>query len=329
VLRTAVRERAAGAAAGLALATVALFAATGTVAHADAPTLRVTNLGQSSAPVEVGQPALEIAAMGTCASPFTLANESACPAGAWPPLGRQWGSIEDVAGGDTLRFEFSSPVSVVKVGSTSNYTPGLHDPDGRAIPNYDVVSESAAVSTSDPAVWVTTLPPLDYRAISTAGYTFSVAAQDGSGYHDYPFGIRSPRYANELTQCGTAYFSTGVSQYLCLDRAVKGPRSQGARITSATYNGHVLTLTGEVPAAGSLRVGVPTICGKRAGGACHRRTWVVGRAAHRGRVVIRKALSLRLGRGRPMIMQIRFGTSADDLSFSTSRVKVHITSGIR
>jgi hypothetical protein len=196
---------------GLAVLLVAMTA----VARADGPILTVTNLGQSSAPVEVAQPPIEIAATAGCAHPFTLANEAACPAGTWPPLGRQWGSIEDVAGGDTLRFEFSAPVAAVTVGSTSNYEPGLHDPDGNSIGNYDVVPESAATAASEPAVWVTTLPPLDARAISTTGYTFSVVAQDGSGYHDYPFGISSPRYANELTKCGRAFYSTGWEQSMC------------------------------------------------------------------------------------------------------------------
>lgn len=193
-------------------------------ARADGPTLRVTNLGQSSAPVEVGQPPFDVAATGSCAHPFTLANESGCPAGTWPALGTQWGAIEDVAGGDTLRLEFSSAVASVLVGSTSNYQPGLNDPDGTAISNYDVVPESAATATVDPAVWLTTLPPLDARAISSHGYTFSVVAQDGSGYHDYPFGIRSPRYANELTKCGIAYYSTGWQQTLCLDEAISPGR---------------------------------------------------------------------------------------------------------
>ena len=41
----------------------------------------------------------------------------------------------------------------VVVASTSNYVPGLHDPDGRSLSNYDVISESAATSTADPAIW--------------------------------------------------------------------------------------------------------------------------------------------------------------------------------
>jgi hypothetical protein len=182
----------------------------------------VTNVGQPSAPIEVAQPPIDIAPTASCASPFTLANEGACPAGTWPALGRAWGQIEDVAGGDTLRFEFSAPVSTVRVASTSNYERGLTDPDGKSIGNYDVMPDSAAAATGDPGVWTATLPPLDARAISSQGYTFSVVAQDGAGYHDYPFGIRAPRYANEAAKCGAAYYSTGWQQSLCLGLE-KGP----------------------------------------------------------------------------------------------------------
>ena len=51
-------------------------------------------------------------------------NEGPPPRVPWPPLGQAWGQIEDVAGGDALRFEFSTPVSSVAVSSTSNYEPG-------------------------------------------------------------------------------------------------------------------------------------------------------------------------------------------------------------
>jgi hypothetical protein len=204
---------------GLAACTMSLWAALVATADAAGAVMRVTDLGQVSAPVEVGQPPIEIGPTAGCAHPFTLANEAACPAGTWPALGAAWGPIEDVAGGDTLRFEFSSPVSSVLIGSTSNYQPGLTDPDGRSIGNYDVVAESAATATSDPAVWLAALPPLDARAISSQGYTFSVVAQEGPAYFDYPFGIRSPRYANETTKCGLAYYSTGWQQSLCLGNA--------------------------------------------------------------------------------------------------------------
>lgn len=188
-------------------------------ARAAGPMLSVTNLGHAAAPVVVGQPPLAIAPAGECAHPFTLAGEAACPPGTWPPLGAPswapggWAPTEDVAGGDTLQLAFSGPMTSVVVGSTSNYGPGLQDPEGRAIANYEVVPESPATATADPAVWQVALPPLDYRAIG--GYTFSVVGQDGSGFHDYPLEIRSPRYADELARCGTAYYSTGVQQYLC------------------------------------------------------------------------------------------------------------------
>jgi hypothetical protein len=198
---------------------VLLLATSATAALAGGPSLTVTNLGQAGAPVEVGQAPIVLASTNGCAQPFTLANESACPPGAWPPLGQQWGPIENVAGGDTLRLAFGAAVSSVSVASTSNYPPGLADPDGKPIANYDVLAESPAAPTSDPAVWLATLPPLDARAISTNGYTFSVVAQDEGGHHGYPFGIRAPRYANEATQCGRAFFSTGWEQYLCFSNS--------------------------------------------------------------------------------------------------------------
>jgi hypothetical protein len=208
--------------AGIACA-LAFLVAIAPLARAEGPTLTVTDLGQESAPVGVGQPPLPVSSTASCAHAFTLANEGACPPGTWPPLGRSsfdpggWGPSEHVAGGDTLRLAFSTPVLSVAVGSTSNYEPGLHDPDGGAIPNFDVIPESPATATVDPAVWLVTLPPLDVRAIG--GYTFSVVGEDESGFHDYPLEIRSPRWADELTLCGTAYYSTGFSQSLCPSNA--------------------------------------------------------------------------------------------------------------
>jgi hypothetical protein len=187
-------------------------------AAAAGPSLRITNLGQATAPVVVAQPPVEVAATNGCAHPFTLANQGACPPGTWPALGVQWGPIVDIAGGDSLRLEFGAPVHSVTVGATSNYEPGLHDPDGRAISNFDVIAEAAAAATADPAVWEMTLPPLDVRAISSHGYTFSVAAADGTGSHGYPLGIRAPRYEDELSRCGQAWYSTGLGQYLCLSQ---------------------------------------------------------------------------------------------------------------
>jgi hypothetical protein len=312
---------------GVALSLVAVIAllATTTTARADGPSLRVTNLGQASAPVEVGQPPLEIASKAACAYPFTIANEGACAAGTWPPLGQRWGLIEDVAGGDTLRLEFSSPVTEVKVASTSNYEPGLKDPDGKPISNYDVMPESNAAPTSDPAVWLITLPALDARAISSSGFTFSVVVEDGSGYHDYPFGIRSPRYANELTECGIAYYSTGWQQYLCLG---KGPPPGGIarrlKVSQLAYDGHVVTIRVVVPGPGRLRVGIPTTCGNRNGAACHRRVWVSRRAKRRGTLVIRKLLSLRMTAGDRIAVPMRF-QSNEGVSVRTSKVKAHLT----
>jgi hypothetical protein len=215
-MRSRMSRRGAGLLAG---ALVVMFAHAGGAA-ANGPSLTVTNLGQPTAPVEVGQAPIGIAAAGSCASPFTLANQAACPAGTWPPLGQPWGQILNVAGGDGLRLEFSGPVTAVKVGSTSNYEPGLTDPDGNPVANYDVVPETSAVATPDPKVWAVGLPPLDARAISSQGYTFSVVAEDGSGSHDYPFGIRAPRYADEAAKCGRAFFSTGWEQYICASKEI-------------------------------------------------------------------------------------------------------------
>jgi hypothetical protein len=171
-----------------------------------------------------------------------------------------------------------------------------------------------------------TLPPLDYRAISTIGYTFSVVARDGSGYHDYPFGIRSPRYANELTKCGTAYYSTGVSQGLCPGKGVPSPRPEILRISKATYDGRAFTLDVEVPRAGRLLVKVPTTCPKRPGSGCHRKTPIYRRASRRGHLTIRKALSLRLGKRGRITLPVRF-EMADSLIISSLPVEVHRVSG--
>ena len=82
---------------------------------ADTPSLSVVNLGQPSATVIAGQPALTLASSGTCEVPFTLESESACLPGSWPTLGEAWGPTEDVAGGDQLRLTFSSAVSNVTI----------------------------------------------------------------------------------------------------------------------------------------------------------------------------------------------------------------------
>jgi hypothetical protein len=226
--RMGARGRPARAAAALAICALALVAVSAATARADAPTLTVANLGQASAPSEVAQPPLGVGSRGSCPHPFSIARESACPPGTWPPLGRpswmgegdRWSPTEDVAGGDTLQLRFSAPMTGVAVASTSNYVPGLHDPDGKSLSNYDVIPESAASATLDPAVWQVSLPALDYRALG--GYTFSVVGSDGSGIYDYSFEIRSPRFADESTRCGMAYFSTGVQQTLCFQGPFPG-----------------------------------------------------------------------------------------------------------
>jgi hypothetical protein len=293
-------------------------------ARAAGPSLKVTNLGQESAPVEVGQPAIEIAATNGCAHPFTLANESACPPGTWPPLGRQWGLIEDVAGGDTLRFEFSSPVAAVSVGSTSNYEPGLHDPDGKSIPNYDVMPESAAVASGDPAVWQVTLPPLDARAITGQGYTFSVVAQDESGFHGFPFGIRSPRYADESTKCGRAFFSTGWEQGLC-SNGTQFPKGipQIFRVSKATYDGRILILHLEVPEAGELSLGIPVSCHAGRAADCHMKTSISRYVPRQDDLVIRRRLVPRLDARHHLNLSARLEMADGGLMISSLRPKVH------
>jgi hypothetical protein len=316
-----------GRSAGLVLCVLALAAALAPSARADEPALTVTNLGQSTAPVEVGQPPLGVYSRGGCAHPFTIANESACPPGAWPGLGKPswaqgdvWSPTESVAGGDTLLLAFSAPMTAVSVGSTSDYEPGLHDPDGKAIPNYDVVPESPAASTPDPAAWQVTLPALDYRAIS--GYTFSVAGEDGSGFHDYAFEIRSPRYANESTRCGTAYYSTGRQQGLCLKYAIGSPPPQILRVAAAIYDGRVLTLKLDVPGAGTLSLGIPTTCREGRAANCHRKVSVDRRVSRKGRLRIRKPMALRLGASKKMFIAARF-VMPDGLIISTLRTRVH------
>jgi hypothetical protein len=309
--------------AGALICVAAFSAALPVGAGASAPGLRVTNLGQSSAPVEIGQPPIDVVATNSCPSPFTLANESACPPGTWPPLGQPWGAIEDVAGGDTLRLEFSTPVSSVKVGSTSNYEPGLTDPDGKAIANYDVVPESAAAATADPAVWAIALPLLDAQASSTQGYTFSVVAQDESGYHDYPFGIRSPRFANESTKCGRAFYSTGSEQGLCGGGAYF-PKAfpQVLRITKATYDGRVLALHLDVPEAGQILLGVPVACvpGRAS---CRKKTSISRHVPRSDDLVLRRRLSPRLDADHHLNLSVRLEMADGGLIIGSLRPKLH------
>ena len=278
------------------------------LALADAPNLGVVNLGQPSALVIAGQPALTVPSSGACTSPFTLESESACSAGAWPALGGAWGPpTEDVAGGDELQLTFSSAVSSVTFASTSNYPTGLTDPSGQPIANYDVLTPTAATSASA-TIWRVKLPSLDIRALS--GYTFSVVADDTSGYHDYPFMVRSPRYADELTKCGEAYYSTGNSQYLCLSNGAPpgiptGGGQTGAPSTSspaigdqpapiqvgpplgastAIYSHGRLRLEVAVPTSGTLTISIPTR-GR------HRQTSAKRHVAHGGNMSITEKIT--------------------------------------
>jgi hypothetical protein len=315
------------------LGTLAVFLLSLAVpAQADSPTLSVTNLGQPSAPVEVGQPPITISATANCAYPFTLANESACASGIWPQLGRQWGPIEHVAGGDTLRLGFSAPVSSVTTSSTSNYARGLRDPDGNTIPNFDVLPEASAVPTGEQTVWTIALPTLDYRAISTQGYTFSVVAQDDSGHHDYAFGIRSPRFANELEHCGQAVYSTGIEQGMCWGAGIptRGPKNllkpkNGPfEVGSARYDGRVLSLKVSVPTNGKLVIAVPVTCPTASAGQCNRTMKVVRhvRPSEVGQLIISRVLDLRIGRARRLNLQLRLSTPPHELRTTTSTVTV-------
>jgi hypothetical protein len=313
-------------------ALVVLLLASTVPAQADSPSLSITNLGQPSAPVQVGQPPITILATASCAYPFTLTNESACVPGTWPQLGRQWGPIEHVAGGDTLRLELPVAVSSVTASSTSNYERGLHDPDGNAIPNFDVLSEASAVPTGEQGVWTIALPSLDYRAISTHGYTFSVVAQDDSGYHDYAFGIRSPRFTDELEHCGQAVYSTGVEQGMCWGVGVPplGPRTMVKpengpfEVRSARYDGRVLSLKISVPTNGKLVVAVPVTCRFAPAGHCSRTVNVVRhiRLGEVGQLIVSRALDLRIGHARKITIQLRLSTPPHELRTTTSTVPV-------
>lgn len=228
------------------------------------PRLEVTNVGQPSAPVVSGQPPLTITSSGTCGSPFSLSLESACSPSVWPGFGGTWSPVEAAAGGDALQLVFSSPMSSVVVASTSNYAPGLTDPNGQSVSNYDVLGPTPATSTPTPTTWVVTLPAFDLRALS--GYTLSVVARDSSGDHDYAFMVRSPRYANEATRCGTAYYSTGNNQYLCLEDAAPPGRSTAPTssasqlgVSNAGYAQGRLHLKVTVPASGKLTITARTL----------------------------------------------------------------------
>jgi hypothetical protein len=255
-----------------AIAAVATIVALAAASSSAAPSLTVTDLGQPSAPVEVGQAPVEVSPAGSCPTPFTLA--AACPVGSWPALGGPWGPTLDVAGGDVLGLAFPVPVSDVVVASTTNFPPGLVDPSGTAVANRDVMAATPAVATSDPSSWTVALPPLD--RIAMGGLTFSVVASDGAGgSYDYPLAIRTPRYGDESRRCGPAYFSTGDSQYLCLvmqkappplpplmppragpPPSVRPVAASLASVEGATFKRGRLRLNVSVPAAGTLHLTV-------------------------------------------------------------------------
>ena len=238
---------------------VGAFVVIAAPANAAASGVTVSDVGQVSAPVVVGQAPVPGSVSGSCGTPFTL--ESDCPVGSWPALGGSWGATLDVAGGDRLVLTFSAAVSAVSVASTTNYPPGLRNPSGTGVANRDVIAATPAVATADPTVWNVVLPALDVTAMS--GFTFSVVASDGSGTYDFPLTIRSPRYADESTRCGPAYYSTGNGQYLCLNEP-KGhppvvttqPPPTLASLHGATFRHDVLHLELSVPAAGTLRISI-------------------------------------------------------------------------
>jgi hypothetical protein len=198
----------------VAVAVVVIIVSAAGSAVANAAGLTVSDGGQVAVPV-LSPETVGATPTGSCDEPFTL--ESNCPVGSWPTLGGEWGSVLPVAGGDTLALQFETAASAVTVASTSNYIPGLTDPSGDPVANYDVLPAIGASATDNPAIWQVALPQLDVRAMS--GYTFSVVAVQEEVSHDFAFTIRAPRYENEAHPCGTEYLSTNLTQFLCDENA--------------------------------------------------------------------------------------------------------------
>ena len=99
---------------------------------------QVTNLGQARRRSKWPSRRSTVVAAASCAYPFTIANESACP----PGPGRRWSvelgaPIEDVAGGDTLRFEFSRRMAGERRLDVQ-LRAGPARPGRQRDPNYDV-----------------------------------------------------------------------------------------------------------------------------------------------------------------------------------------------
>ncbi len=257
--------------------------------RAETPRLSVVDLGQPLVPVISGQPPVSANVEGTCAEPFSL--EANCPSGSWPGLGSDWGSAVAVAGGDSLALDFTSSMVAVRVASTSNYVPGESTPSGQSVENYDVLASVAATPTPESNIWRVTLPQLDIRA--TGGYTFSVVGSDTAGHHDYALTIRSPRYEDETRQCGMAYYSTELSQYLCAADSVPPgtPLHGGHNVRSQTVDAHRslkvssvatfahahLRLMFTVPMSGTMRIKL--IISKRVERTIVRQVQAAGRVA--------------------------------------------------
>jgi hypothetical protein len=243
----------------LILALLLLYVSLPALANGEASTVTISDLGQASEPVEVGQAPLAVQSSGACPRPFTLKPEASCPSGTWPALGGDWSPFENVAGGDRLRLAFSIPVSDVTVASTSDWPPGEHTPSGEPMHNFDVLPPTAAKTAPEPGAWIIRLPPLSLQAIG--GFTFSVVATDAGSNYDYHLSIKTPRYANEATQCGVRYYSTGVSDAICdrySEQPGTPPRHRGLHIVAATLRGSNLRLNVRTPSAGTVIVGIPT-----------------------------------------------------------------------
>ena len=314
-------------------AVFALCLAAASTALAQPASVAVADLGQPSAPVIVGQPPISALPMGACAATFTISSQSACPTGAWPALGSAWGSLVHVGGGDTLRLTFSEAVSGASVASTSNYEPNLHDPEGGAITNYDVLPETPATPTTDPATWLVTLPPLDYRAMSTQGYTLSVVANQGSAFSDYPVGIKSPRYEDESAVCSEAVFSTGLMQGLCKGNP-GSPRSKPIRppdhgpfgVMSAQASGSLVTMKIQVPVDGKLLITLPTQCSSGGKQSCSQTQTIVRHVRENevGQILVTRKVALRYGAGRQLLIPLLLETPPHETREARSAVRLKV-----
>lgn len=186
-----------------------------------APTnLRVTNLGQPGMVSEPPQMALDVASRGDCAAVLTAEHvdqgSSPCTPGTWPANGSgAWGPRLNVAAGDTIALEFSTPVTAVGYSALTDAPPGGHvAPDGSRAPNRQLLGPADAVSDSDGKRWLITLPnPVD--PLVRTGANFSVVATTGSASSDFAFSLDSPRAASYGGECGLAWYAPGDETSTC------------------------------------------------------------------------------------------------------------------